>query len=476
MSLTWIFAVLIGLFTSLLYVNQYFGLSVVFMTVLCVYTMYLYKKEAGMVIGRHFYFVGGYMLLLSPVFAVTTVPVIRFWTGFILVVLLLVLAVCEKEFLWPKWFVGTLASLFGSISRMGGFFTHGKSMPSEGRKQIGYVFIGLIVALPILLVAGGLLASADIVMAELMEDVFESLRFDDLGVWVWRVIVFVVVSALTFGYSVWFAHKQTQEVLDEVIESKRLDVIPATVSATILILLNILYVVFAYIQLRFLFFGSLEVGPGTYKYADYARSGFFELVTLSILNTIGILAINKFTKTHLFNEISLTITAACTFIMIASSWYKMFLYEQAYGYTQLRLYVYMILAFMIVFMALITLGIWNKRYRVIEWSIVIGLCYFLVISYVNVDVIIVENNVARYEETDEIDLYYLINELSEDAVPSVIHFVENEPFLLEDGWQTERYKDMMSEVKGNEEDRQFFEFNYRHNLAVKAVEEVVVNE
>ena len=476
MSLTWIFAMLIGLLTSLLYVDQYFGISVFVMTILCVYTMYLYKKEAGMVIGPHFYIVSGYMLLLSPVFAVTTVSVIRFWAGFILIVLLLALAICEIEFLWPKWLVGAMAALFGGISRMGSLFTHGKSMPTEGRKQIGYVFIGMIVALPILLVAGGLLASADTVMAELMEDIFNSLRFEDFGVWVWRVIVFVVVSALTFGYSVWLVDKQEQGEPSEVIEAKRLDVIPATVSATILILLNILYVIFAYIQIRFLFFGTLEVGPGTYKYAEYARSGFFELVTLSVLNTIGILAIKKFTKTHLFNEISLTVTAACTFVMIASSWYKMYLYEQAYGYTQLRLYVYIILAFMIVFMALITFGIWKKQYRVIEWSIVIGLCYFLVVSYVNVDAVIVENNVARYEDTDEIDLYYLMNELSEDATPSVIAFIENEPTLLEGDWQSNRYRDMKSRMNRNEEDRQFFEFNYRHSLAVKAVEDVAAKQ
>lgn len=487
MSIAWIIAGVLGLLTSLLYVNQFFGISVLFLTTFYVAGLYYYKKRASIPIGPQFYGIGGYMLLLSPVFAVTTVATIRFWTGFILTVLLLVLPICEREFRWPKWLRLALGAFFASMARSIEFFTISKKVDTGQRKQIGYVVLGMIIALPILMVAGGLLASADQIMSDLLENIFDSMEFDEAGVWIWRLIVWLLVSAIVFGYSVWFSREKEEAVLKD---PTKVDVIPPTVSGTILVLLNLLYLIFAYIQVRFLFFGSVQVVPGGYDFAEYARSGFFELVTLSMLNTAGILVINRFTRSHFFNHMSLTVTALCTFVMIASSWYKMYLYEQHYGYTQARLYVYMILGFMVVFMALITLGIWKTDYKVVEWSIVIGLAYFLIISYVNVDRIIVENNFSRYETTNELDIFYLMTDLSEDAIPAVIEAVEAHPQVLEkshtvigrDAWEgsysttidaetlQNRFLGMKDKVIKNEEDRQFFEFNLRHHQALKAVQ------
>jgi len=487
MSIAWIIAGVLGLLTSLLYVDQFLGISVLFLTILYVVGLYYYKKRAAIPIASQFYWIGGYMILLSPVFAVTTVATIRFWAGFILTVLLLVLPICEREFRWPRWLRLALGAFFASMARSIEFFTVSKNVEPGERKQIGYVILGVIIAVPILMVAGGLLASADQIMSDLMEKMFDSMEFDRVGIWIWRLIVWLLVSAIVFGYSVWLLREKEETVLKE---PTKVEVIPPTVSGTILVLLNLLYLVFAYIQIRFLFFGSVQVVPGGYDFAEYARSGFFELVTLSILNTVGILVINRFTRPHFFNHVSLTITGICTFLMIASSWYKMYLYEQYYGYTQARLYVYMILAFMVVFMALITLGIWKTDYKVVEWSIVIGLVYFLMISYVNVDRIIVENNFSRYETTNELDIFYLMTDLSEDAIPAVIEAIEAHPQVLEkshtvigrDAWEgsysttidaktlQDRFQGMKDKVIKKEEDRQFFEFNLRHHQALKAAQ------
>lgn len=472
MTKAWVLAAVIGLMTSLLYVDQTMGLSVVFMTILTVTTMVYYKQQAGIAIGRKFIIISAYMILLSPVFAVTTVPVIRFWSGFILSTLLLALAVSEHEFIWPLWIKEGLKALFGALGKSINFFTHGSKVTSKNKKVLGQIFFGVVVAIPVLAVAASLLASADAVMDELLNNIFDALEFEEAGVWIWRLCVFLFVAAMTYGYKVWLAHnQQSTEGLDERPKTiVKLDVIPPAVSGTILVLLNCLYVVFAYIQIKFLFLGTQATAIEGYNYAEYARSGFFELVALSVLNTMGILVINRFTRVHLMNRISLTITAFCTFIMIASSWHKMHLYETEYGYTQLRLYVYMILAFMVVFMVLITLGIWKRNYRVIEWSIVIGLCYFLIISYVNVDAIIVENNVARYEKTGDIDLYYLVWNLTEDAVPALVKAAEMNRIDFKADNMSEEYDNLKRRIKNKDEDRQFFEYNYRHARAVKVVE------
>lgn len=480
MNKSWIMALVLGLLASIFYVDHYYGLSVFIMTVICVGTMYHYKREANITIGRRFYLISGYMLVLSPVFAVTTVVTIRFWSGVILLSLLLSLAITENTFLWPSWVKSSLGGFFGALTRGNRFFTQGKTGNKTHRKIILQIGLGLLIALPILFVAAALLASADEVMNQVLSDIMDEIKMDNFGVWVRRGLMLIFTTTTAFGYSHWFKREQSPK---EIIVGKEVEIIPPAVSGTVLLLLNGLYLIFAYIQIRFLFLGGHANIEGGYHYAEYARSGFFELVTLSILNTIGILVIKRFTKVHLVNNISLTVTALCTFVMMASSTYKMRLYEQAYGYTQLRLYVYFILAFMVVFIALIALGIWRRSYRVVEWSIVIGLCYFLVLAYVNVDEIIVNNNVARYEKTGDIDLNHLLWEVSEDGTPSVMEFLKANPSLIYDMTYYENVEDYMLHYRSesgflrdgfNEvpiETRWFFEYNARHSQAVKAVED-----
>ena len=488
MNVSWILAVLLGLMTGFFVVDQYLGISVFLMTAVAVYTMYTYKRSASLKIGIRFYGMAAYMMVLSLVPAITTVGVIRFWTCVILMLLTLALAVCENPFYWPLWLSKGLKAFGGSMMNMGYFFMAGKSMSSEGRKQVGHIVIGLILSVPILAVAAGLLSSADHFMSEFIESIFDGLALENAGVWFFRFLLFLLVATITFGYSIWFAGEREEEGLKE---ARSPEVIPATVSGTILVLLNLLYLVFAYIQIRFLFFGSQGSLPGDYNYAEYARSGFFELLALAMLNTAGILIINRFTRSHRFNHISLTVTAGCTFVMIASSWFKMHLYETAYGYTQLRLYVYLILAFMTVFMGLITLGIWQRHYRVVEWSILVGLAYFLVIGFINVDALIVENNMERYYETGALDIYYLMTELSEDGIPAVIGYVEKDPEIFENAIHTINrndfldgnyqvtldakamevsYESMKRRVVNRDEGREFFEFNLRHSKAMKEVQ------
>lgn len=471
MNKHWMMAAALGMLTSLLYVNQYFGISVFVMTLLYVGAVYHYKRSAKVVIGGRFYVMAGYMALLSPVFAVTTVAVVRFFAGVILVVMLLALPICEQRFRWPKWAGASVDALFGSVGKALAFFTVGRSVSDGQKKTMGHILLGLIIAVPILSVAAALLASADDIMADVLENAFGQIELGDMSDWLWRIVIALGVAAVTFGYSLWLAREKAEQTARE---AGSATVIPAAVSGTVLLLLNVLYITFAYIQIRFLFFGAIPMEG--YEYAEYARSGFFELLALSMLNTAGILIINGFTKPHRFNHISLTVTAACTFVMIASSWYKMYLYEQAYGYTQLRLYVYLILAFMVVFMALITLGIWRGDYPVVEWAMVIGLCYFLIVGYVNVDAIIVHNNLARYEVSGELDLDYLITGLSEDGVPAVVAAVEAAPDMLEDLEDSDfymeglerAYKLMKAKVVTRHEERQFFEFNLRHEQALRA--------
>lgn len=499
----WLTVTLIGLFISLMLLFNYWGLSVILITGSVVYMVWDFKKGNDLPIRRRFLFISGYSFLLSGVFLVTTVPVVRFFAGVFLIILLIVLGFCETQWRWTKWFAKVFVYLTGYLTYYTEYFKRKHKLDDRTISIVGQVVIGLIIALPILTVAVGLLSSADAVFSSGVNDFVEwfgelgnSVAFSGMDQWLVRVVVFLVITPTMYGAWFYFSRmKETAETAKEVTEetengevalSERVQLesnetesvvdldsdsrfVPPIVSATILTSLNMIYLLFAYVQIRFLYMGEHTVLEG-YNYADYAREGFFELVFLSLLNTMGILFINRFSRGHVFNRISLTITVGCTFIMMASSYYKMYLYESAYGYTQLRLYVYLILVYMFVFMSLITVNVWNLKFRVIEVAMVVGLLYFLVVSYVNIDVIVAQNNISRYEtaiaENDtsiQLDVAHLLT-LSEDSAHIVIPYIESHPELLVDYLST-RYDRYVDTILSAVRERDFFEFNIRYHNA-----------
>ncbi len=154
----------------------------------------------------------------------------------------------------------------------------------------------------------------------------------------------------------------------------------------------------------------------------------------------------------------------------------MYLYESEYGYTQLRLYVYIILVFMSVFMILIALNLWMPSFKVIEVATMIGLVYFLIVGSVNVDTIIVKQNVQRYEsvkmmnsESDGLlDMRYLIS-LSDDAMPELIEFVDSHPDYQWRDSDLIAYENRLAKLVNNHSERSIIEFNLRHQKAYGAI-------
>ncbi|MDF1618770.1 DUF4153 domain-containing protein, partial [Petrocella sp. FN5] len=433
MSKSWIYATAIALMSTLFFVDQDFGISVFMVMVLTVVAVWHFKKEAKLPIGKDFFGLGAYVIILSLNFAITTVDVIRVLSALLLIGLLMTLSYSHITFKWPTYLVEGVNHCIGALSNFFKYFNHGSKAYNKHVGILKQIGLGLIIALPILLVASALMTSADAAFGKLIQQGFEVLETDAIGDMIKRLVVFIIIACFFYGLSLYLI-KSNQIKMGmtgvTVVPEVNHEVIPVLVGVTVLLLLNLLYLVFAYVQIRFLFLAQSTELLRNYDYASYAREGFFELLVLSILNTCGVLFVKKFVKSSLLIRISLTVTIACTYIMMASSFYKMYLYESMYGYTRLRLYVYLIILFMAVFMSFIALGIWKPSYKVIEWGIMIGLAYYLVISFVNIDAMIVRNNLRQYEVTGKLDLYYLTT-LSEDGMPDLIEYMNRHADKME---------------------------------------------
>ena len=107
----------------------------------------------------------------------------------------------------------------------------------------------------------------------------------------------------------------------------------------IYICIAVIYLFYSVIQIIYLFIGQDGGIPAEITYAEYARSGFWELLFVSIINFLMVLvSIYLFQENKILKGI-LAIICMCTFIMIFSSAYRMWMYVDVYHLTFLRMFV-----------------------------------------------------------------------------------------------------------------------------------------
>ena len=108
------------------------------------------------------------------------------------------------------------------------------------------------------------------------------------------------------------------------------------------------------------------------------------------------------------------------FVVVASALQRMYLYEQEFGLTQLRLYttVFMLWISAVLgwFVLTVLLGL---RERFTFGALVAGFAAVLAVNAMNPDALIARTNIERAEDGEELDAYYLTT-LSADAAPVLI--------------------------------------------------------
>lgn len=298
-------------------------------------------------------------------------------------------------------------------------------------KTAGKVVAGLLLTIPLLVVIIPLLASADDVFnyyIGLIPNVFDDFHLDDL---ISRFLIITVVTAILFSYlwSLFYAkHKPSGAIAIEKSTNPRAFLDPVTIT-TVLVLIDALYFFFIAIQFSYLF-GSVTTGlPSDLTYAEYARKGFFELVTVTLINLGLLLGSLNYVKTG-NNKLTIAVKTLNTFlvvstlIMLLSAHLRMSLYEEAYGFTYLRILTHAFMAYLFVLFAISLAKIWRPTIPLLKSYIAVSIVAYTLVNYVNIDKVIAENNIARYGQGNPVDIAYL-SELSYDAVPVLVDFKNN---------------------------------------------------
>lgn len=409
-----LYGLIIGIVFDILFYNKTLGISypIFIFMVIAVLALIFLKTHSSL--GKNAWTWVIPIILLSLTFSIFSNQILKLLNFIIIPYLVIMLASCVSKLNRADWAdLRFLADFFKRIFvplryvhiPFIAFFTMAEGKEGKRGSIATRVALGLIISVPLLAVIIWLLSSADIIF----KDIFLNIPVSKI-IKHFFVVLAVSIYAICFFWSILKSFDEEKKPAYPGIKWKKF--LDPVVLITIISLLNIVYTVFSVIQFTYLFWGESFVLPSSYTYAEYARRGFFELVVVSVINFIIILIVVSFIrkenrKVHLVSRVLLSLLVGFTFVLLISAFYRMLIYEQAYGFTYLRIFVqaFMVLLFFLFIINIIY--IWYAKLPIIKSYFMMTLIVYIVLNFSNVDLIIARNNIDRYIETGQIDMEYL---------------------------------------------------------------------
>lgn len=189
--------------------------------------------------------------------------------------------------------------------------------------------------------------------------------------------------------------------------------------------LSLLFAGFTLLQLGYLFGGSttIELTPGL-TVADYARRGFFELLIVSVLTLLLLMALQALCREPRRFRFFASVLLACVFVMQASAVQRLLLYIDNFGLTLARWLAACVLLWVAAVLAWFGLLLWRPHIRgFIHGSLGLGACLLLLWMAGNPAALVASLNLQRHIEGNlPLDGHYL-SLMGTDAVPVILeHF------------------------------------------------------
>lgn len=292
------------------------------------------------------------------------------------------------------------------------------------------VLIGVGISLPILFVVLTLLSQADQVFGHFLREMPGRMIDLDAVEGAFRLFLIGLVTILVFGYLYSLFGKREEAVEIPLPPKERKLVWDGVILVTVLSIIDFVYAAFTYVQISYLFSGDKATLPDGLTYAEYAKNGFQELVLVTVINFVILLCtmyLVSQTKRLLYRVVQVLLTAltVCTSFILFSAYYRLSLYEQAYGYTHSRLLAHIFMIFLLILFVIALCKIWRHTLSLMKYYAVVSLVSYVLLNYINMDVIIAKNNMERYHATGNIDVAYL-GRLSYDVVPYLLELKEDE--------------------------------------------------
>jgi hypothetical protein len=275
---------------------------------------------------------------------------------------------------------------------------------------------GLLIAAPLAILLAGLLAAADPVFAS-----FFNLNLD-LGRLVLDVVYVGAGSLIAAGLLRLAAAEPLPRVDGP---TWRLGSIEGLV---VLAVLDAIFAAFAVAQA----IAATGAAGDTLRsagvtYADYARSGFFQLLWVAGITAVILILFSRITgltepTTRRAFEVLSQIAVALTLLIVVVAFQRLSLYEDAYGFTMLRLYSHIFavwIAAVFLLLAADMAGLFRRRRWFVGAASISAMAVLMSLNLLNPEAIVVALNVDHAQSTHRIDAQYFA-ELSSDATPALL--------------------------------------------------------
>ncbi len=287
-----------------------------------------------------------------------------------------------------------------------------KKIDRDNIKKIlqAIIIVSIVVGIVIIL-----LGSADSLFANMFPDVssiFENINLVNILNLSLRLLFIVIFSILFLNLILKLKIEENDDDDLEYSNSMEKDnnKNPFTLKL-LLISLNIIYFVFCCIQISSLF-AKVNINAD-FDYAEYARTGFFQLMFVSFINFIIIIISNRQTENkNKFIRTSNIFLVIFTIIIVISSMYRMHMYELEFGLTYLRAFVFIILFTEILLFIPTLLYIFKAKFDFVKWCMIIILSIYCTANFINIEKIIITKNINR---DDDIDYKYIYIIATEDS-------------------------------------------------------------
>lgn len=358
-------------------------------------------------------------------------PFTRFFSAMLTMGGLLLLSATFLTGNWPfykmvDYFKSLFTAIGGALSRAILLGTKSANPPAldesqktRGGKKFWAVVRGLLIALPIVAVLALLLTAADPVFGDWLKKILD---LEKLPEYLFRAFYIVAIGGLLVGI---YLHAILPNNMEERPDPNKAWMKPFlgwTETAVILAAVDLLFMAFVFIQMRYLFGGTANINETGFTYADYARRGFGELVAVAVLSLGLYLVLHTVSKRESkgsqvgFSALTILLMVN-VLVILASSMSRLLLYEDAYGFSQLRTYTHVFIYWLAALIVVtVFLELFRRRGSFALALLVMTIGFGATLAVMNVNGFTASKNIARAVSGEDLDVPYLVS-LSSDAVP-----------------------------------------------------------
>lgn len=284
---------------------------------------------------------------------------------------------------------------------------------------------GLLLAIPVLAFFIVLFSSADPIFAGRVQGLVGLFQFQHLPEYIFRIIYIAAVAYLLAGIYLHAAYRSKDETLFGSEKPLLAPFLGFTEAAVVMGSVNLLFALFVVLQFQYFFGGQANIQIAGYTYAEYLHKGFGELVVVAFSALLLFLGLSSVVKRdsvlrrRLFSWLGVLLFSLVALILV-SAYQRLILYESAYGFTRLRTYIHVFMIWVAVLLAAVVVLDLLQRQRAFALAgLLASLGFAASLLVMNVDAFIVQQNIQRSAQGQDLDVAYLASLSSDATLPLV---------------------------------------------------------